>query len=177
MSPLNRRIVAQQSRRLHIHALLTFLGALVLALGVSISQANADETIDFGIAVRGDEAPLLIQAEQTLGRRVDVVRSFAFWGDDFPTAADLAALDGRDLILSIKAQHRSQQGGERILWADIAAAQPGDPLYQDMVDWATALEPYEDQIWINFHHEPEACLLYTSPSPRDRTRSRMPSSA
>ena len=25
--------------------------------------------------------------------------------------------------------------------------------------------------------EPNACLLYTSPSPRDRTRSRMPSSA
>ena len=25
--------------------------------------------------------------------------------------------------------------------------------------------------------QPEACLLYTSPSPRDRTRSRMPSSA
>ena len=25
--------------------------------------------------------------------------------------------------------------------------------------------------------EAEACLLYTSPSPRDRTRSRMPSSA
>ena len=26
-------------------------------------------------------------------------------------------------------------------------------------------------------HKPGACLLYTSPSPRDRTRSRMPSSA
>ena len=26
-------------------------------------------------------------------------------------------------------------------------------------------------------HEPNTCLLYTSPSPRDRTRSRMPSSA
>ena len=26
-------------------------------------------------------------------------------------------------------------------------------------------------------HQPTACLLYTSPSPRDRTRSRMPSSA
>ena len=25
--------------------------------------------------------------------------------------------------------------------------------------------------------QPEVCLLYTSPSPRDRTRSRMPSSA
>ena len=27
------------------------------------------------------------------------------------------------------------------------------------------------------YKEQEACLLYTSPSPRDRTRSRMPSSA
>ena len=26
-------------------------------------------------------------------------------------------------------------------------------------------------------YDPETCLLYTSPSPRDRTRSRMPSSA
>ena len=26
-------------------------------------------------------------------------------------------------------------------------------------------------------HQPQTCLLYTSPSPRDRTRSRMPSSA
>ena len=29
----------------------------------------------------------------------------------------------------------------------------------------------------NLWDDPEACLLYTSPSPRDRTRSRMPSSA
>ena len=28
-----------------------------------------------------------------------------------------------------------------------------------------------------FYHHHECCLLYTSPSPRDRTRSRMPSSA
>ena len=27
------------------------------------------------------------------------------------------------------------------------------------------------------HHKTNTCLLYTSPSPRDRTRSRMPSSA
>ena len=30
---------------------------------------------------------------------------------------------------------------------------------------------------INFDIDPATCLLYTSPSPRDRTRSRMPSSA
>ena len=28
-----------------------------------------------------------------------------------------------------------------------------------------------------YHHQSKVCLLYTSPSPRDRTRSRMPSSA
>ena len=48
-------------------------------------------------------------------------------------------------------------------------------------DWSEGMKPkssddYEDDIdestdWL------EDCLLYTSPSPRDRTRSRMPSSA
>ena len=33
--------------------------------------------------------------------------------------------------------------------------------------------PLEDQVWAQL----KSCLLYTSPSPRDRTRSRMPSSA
>ena len=31
--------------------------------------------------------------------------------------------------------------------------------------------------WYTQEGEPMYCLLYTSPSPRDRTRSRMPSSA
>ena len=30
---------------------------------------------------------------------------------------------------------------------------------------------------VPYHTKGDACLLYTSPSPRDRTRSRMPSSA
>ena len=40
--------------------------------------------------------------------------------------------------------------------------------------------PYDAE-WSPYDHlginEGDACLLYTSPSPRDRTRSRMPSSA
>ena len=31
--------------------------------------------------------------------------------------------------------------------------------------------------WFTLVNKKEGCLLYTSPSPRDRTRSRMPSSA
>ena len=37
-----------------------------------------------------------------------------------------------------------------------------------------------DKIFISSHINPDGasfCLLYTSPSPRDRTRARMPSSA
>ena len=46
----------------------------------------------------------------------------------------------------------------------------------DFEDLRDALEKFclNDSALI---YQPETCLLYTSPSPRDRTRSRMPSSA
>ena len=40
----------------------------------------------------------------------------------------------------------------------------------------TAPSPYRVQVQLQEAYD-DACLLYTSPSPRDRTRSRMPSSA
>ena len=47
-----------------------------------------------------------------------------------------------------------------------------------------ALEELSDEytgkvkiVKVNVDDNPQSCLLYTSPSPRDRTRSRMPSSA
>ena len=39
------------------------------------------------------------------------------------------------------------------------------------------LDPYDEKAQVIFGVGPLTCLLYTSPSPRDRTRSRMPSSA
>ena len=38
-------------------------------------------------------------------------------------------------------------------------------------------EPIHPEPVVSFHRLAHSCLLYTSPSPRDRTRSRMPSSA
>ena len=60
--------------------------------------------------------------------------------------------------------------------------------YVDEVDDATLfnyaidgmvskLDPYSDYLSKDDFSELRICLLYTSPSPRDRTRSRMPSSA
>ena len=42
---------------------------------------------------------------------------------------------------------------------------------------AESLEYPDDYSWVIFNIRPEACLLYTSPSPRDGLLSRMPSSA
>ena len=42
---------------------------------------------------------------------------------------------------------------------------------------AKLLAEHQPRAIVNFAAESHVCLLYTSPSPRDRTRSRMPSSA
>ena len=43
--------------------------------------------------------------------------------------------------------------------------------------WVLYLLPLAGFVIVSFYKLTETCLLYTSPSPRDRTRSRMPSSA
>ena len=60
------------------------------------------------------------------------------------------------------------------------------PFYNEFIA-CTPGDNYSDEnaremlgAWKELDHSPDllwACLLYTSPSPRDRTRSRMPSSA
>ena len=54
----------------------------------------------------------------------------------------------------------------------------GNPILENVIDPITGL-PMEDEDGnvIQRPAIPNTCLLYTSPSPRDRTRSRMPSSA
>ena len=72
--------------------------------------------------------------------------------------------------------------GNRIVSAllgDGGGGDPGDnttePPPPGEGDWLVFERPLEDS-WL-VEGETYSCLLYTSPSPRDRTRSRMPSSA
>ena len=59
---------------------------------------------------------------------------------------------------------------------------PDEQMLYAPVEWQDCSEGYTD---IRYHKSADGiakitinrCLLYTSPSPRDRTRSRMPSSA
>ena len=50
----------------------------------------------------------------------------------------------------------------------------GKLIYQYSYDFLKYLQHTEDEA---YSYNDKVCLLYTSPSPRDRTRSRMPSSA
>ena len=55
---------------------------------------------------------------------------------------------------------------------------PGDTSFLEMLDILNEQLIEEGKEPVVFDHDcREGCLLYTSPSPRDRTRSRMPSSA
>ena len=51
-----------------------------------------------------------------------------------------------------------------------------DRWIEDVISYEDLLR-YSDSINIYDKNNKDTCLLYTSPSPRDRTRSRMPSSA
>ena len=129
----------------------TFLFTLLVFI-ISTGQLGAQEQgVQVGVAVDRASTALVTQFETSIGRNVDVVRRYQLWDDEFPSAKDVDLLNGRDMILSV----RARRDGGPVLWADIARAQPGDPLYQDMVGWANAIRPYGSQIWLTFQHEPE----------------------
>ena len=125
----------------------------VFLFAVSTNQLGAQvQGAQLGVAVDGGSIGLHENFEAAIGQEV-ASRNFLLWNEtDFPNGNDQQLLDGRDMFLSI----RARSNGQNILWADIASAQPGDSLYQDMVDWADAIRPHQSQIWLTFHHEPEA---------------------
>ena len=51
--------------------------------------------------------------------------------------------------------------------------EPNERAFQERINAGAKIEPKD---WMPEGYR-KTCLLYTSPSPRDRTRSRMPSSA
>ena len=78
---------------------------------------------------------------------------------------------GRPLIMETGKIARQADGavlatyGETVVLATVVAAKSP----REGVDFLPLTVDYQEKTY--------ACLLYTSPSPRDRTRSRMPSSA
>jgi hypothetical protein len=55
--------------------------------------------------------------------------------------------------------------GANIPWADVAAAQPGSPLYAKLAGWAHAVRDFHQPVWISFFHEPDCVKCHPAGTP------------
>ncbi len=141
-------------------ALLVALGALV-AIGATPASGTADGVL-FGAhpARRSGESDQMALArfEQDTGRKLDVVRDFVLWDSEFPNAYHSQLKDsGQPLILSVKSKRIDQTV---IPFADVAAAQPGSPLYGEIVSWAQRIKAYGAPMYFTYNHEPESSASF-----------------
>jgi hypothetical protein len=92
--------------------------------------------------------------ESQIGRPLAVARVYDLWDTPFPDSYD-NWLRNSDHILALSVKAR-RMNGNRVMWSDIAAAQPGSALYNDMVSWASRIKAFGGPVWFSFNHEPEA---------------------
>ena len=123
-------------------------------------------------ALKGLEDEALNHMKAARDGERDYVRALEVLGAD-ATAEQKAAVE------AVEKAHAPERDSELVarLGARAAAAGP-DKKHELYAAWKRKRDAYVKARKAVLRPMPrEACLLYTSPSPRDRTRSRMPSSA
>ena len=129
-----------------------------LLLGMLAPAATAQEAqqIEFGAHSGGtnDGRITTDQAlESRIGRRLDFVRVFEVWDSPFPTAYHNYLIDrGQKMLLSVRAKRLN---GSYVRWRDIADAQSGSAIYNQMVTWIERVRNIGQPVWFTFNHEPE----------------------
>ena len=145
--------------------------------GIEGARPNADEARAYGILIVDDEEAILESLELTLGIEYRVFTAAS-------AEAGLEILDREDIALVISDQVMPGMSGveflEKVIERNPRATRMMLTGYADMPSLIAAIN--EGRIWryIPKPWEPDdlrICLLYTSPSPRDKRQSRMPSSA
>lgn len=124
---------------------------------VGASGAATDPTLVFGAYAprvgNESEQQAVLNLEQQIGRRLGVVRDFERWNDQFPDAYHTwLRTNGYPMILSVRGMLAN---GTHLSWADIASAQPGTSLHNDMVRWARGVKSYGLPVLFSFNQEPE----------------------
>ncbi len=133
------------------------LGALPPGAG-GARPASAATEVTFGAYSQPRSGESYQQAVQRLegaiGRQLGAVRVYDLWDQPFPDSYNLWLRDtGRPMFLSVKPMRTD---GTRILWRDIAQAQPGSALHGEIVAWARRVRDFGAPLSFTFHHEPEA---------------------
>ena len=145
------------------------LGVLAFAavLGVILTSSSEPATaqnqgqILFGAhpGLQAGETRLqsLDRLQSDLGRDLAVVRRFLRWEDDATTDPLISATLAQGSIPHISVFPR-RNNGQPVRWDDIANAQPGEPLHNEIVGWANQISSFGQPVWFTFNHEPETVL-------------------
>ena len=94
------------------------------------------------------------EREKELGKRMEAVRVYKRWDESlFGEDQIWARNTGHTIFLSIKTR---RDDGSKIKWRDIANAEPGSRLYNDMVRQAREIQDFGASVYVIFNHEPDA---------------------
>ena len=134
-----------------------FAASVTLGVGSS-AEAQGNGGVLFGAFVNADDNQTQIEGyqelERQLGTKLPIIREFSTWEDNLDNRLHNWIVDGdRQLMLSIKP---IRDNGNKISWRSIANAKPGSRLHNEMVELARDVRNLDGDVWIAFHHEPEA---------------------
>jgi hypothetical protein len=121
-------------------------------------DASTSAPMVWGATVKNTGKQTPLQAVQVfqgkVGRNLAATRDFLSWDSPFPTAYENGLqAQGTTILLSVAS---SRLNKVKIPWTQVAAAQPGDALYNDMVSWADRVRDFGTPIYVTYQHEPEA---------------------
>ncbi len=139
------------------------LAVLLIATTLSTGFVGEAEALDDGLAFGAYAAPVngltnqtaIERLEDQLGSKLPMVRTFSKWDDSIGEDKKFHRWirDGdRQLMASVKPQRNN---GQEVRWRDIANAQPGSKIHNEMLDLANGVKDFGDDVILGFHHEPE----------------------
>ncbi len=138
-------------------AVALFFAGVALGESDSVGAVEADGVL-FGAYAQpraGQSDIGAVQAlESSLGSKLPIVRDFTKWDSKIDNRFAKWVVDGeRRLMISIKPKRGN---GQEVSWSQIAAAKPGSKVYGEMVNLARGVKALDGEVWVSFHHEPEA---------------------
>jgi hypothetical protein len=150
-------------RRAFVAALLTT--AIATGPPGTSDAATDEDPMAFGMFAGNTKASSIQALETAVGRQYAYIRVYRSWNDTFPDVdVNWMESTGHSLFLSIKARLTN---GTNVSFTQIANAQPGSSLYDDMVRWATAIKGYTGTIYVSFNHEPDTTASQRSGTPTE----------
>jgi hypothetical protein len=136
----------------HLLVVAVAAGTALTGMTSPASAASAEDPMMFGAAASTQSE--VQQHEKVLGSRLNGLRTYKSWDSDlFGRSADWERDTGHTLFMSIRSE---RQNGSKVMFADVANAQPGSRLYQDMQHQAQEIKAYGATVYIAYNHEPEA---------------------